>query len=82
MTKIEITYTTKMVISYDGRFDTPAMSVSLENAIAIATMEIKTHNFTMADIIDADTGEVLAIITNDDEDDEDSDLEDIEIFSV
>ena len=72
MMKIELTYTTIMVISYDdGRFNTPAMSISLENAIAIATMEIKVHNFTMADIIDADTGEVLAIITDDEDIDDD-----------
>jgi len=81
MMKIELTYATMIVISYDGgRFDTPAMSLSLENAIAIATMEIKTHNFTMADIIDADTGEILAIITNDD--DEDSDPGETDILSA
>lgn len=62
MLKVAICYSTKIIISYDSRLETPAVTMTLEKAIAIATTEMTTYGFLIADIIDANTGEVLAII--------------------
>ena len=64
MLKVAICYSTKIIITYDSRFNTPAVVMSLDKAIAIATTEMKTYGFLIADIIDADTGEVLTILEN------------------
>lgn len=66
MMNISICYTTKVIISYDSRFNTSAISMSLEKAIAIANAEMRSYGFTNADIIDAETDEILAILENED----------------
>lgn len=66
MMNVSICYTTKVIINYDSRFDTPAVPMSLDKAISTASFEMKTYGFAIADIIDAKTGEVLAIVENDD----------------
>lgn len=67
MIKTELLYTTRAIISYNGfledrRFAKKA--ASLDEIIIAAKKVIINYNFTYADIIDADTGEVLVALGN------------------
>lgn len=66
ITEVEICYTTNMIISFDHIYEVPAKVRRLDAAIGLARSSIKLHNFDVADIIDAATGEVLAIVRNND----------------
>ena len=64
MFDIEICYTTNMFISFDNTYEIHPKVRRLDAAIGLAHSALKLHNFSVADIIDANTGEVLAIIKN------------------
>ena len=58
---IELTYSTKMIINFDRMYD-HNYNGNLDSAINFATQALYLHNFDTADIIDATTGEVIAIV--------------------
>lgn len=61
-TTVEITFGTKMTICFDGYYYSPTRYRQLGEAIQIAEERLEPHDFCRADIIDANTGEVLATI--------------------
>lgn len=61
MINVELCFSTKMVISFDRMYEHEYRG-SLDGAIDFATKALRLHNFGTADIIDATTGEVIAII--------------------
>lgn len=67
--KTTFTYSTKMILSFDQTYETCKMSVSLGDAVAFAEISMKIHNFSVCDIIDANTGEVLAIVKKEEDND-------------
>ena len=58
--------TKKIILTYDSSFETPAVDMTLKKAIEIANAEMNTYGFLIADIMDAETGEILAILNNED----------------
>ena len=67
MIKVELYYTTKCIIEYNGFLEDRRFAKkcgTLDEVIASAKKVIINYNFTYAHIIDADTGEVLALIGN------------------
>lgn len=60
---VTLEYTTKVIISFDHLFETSfAFNPNLSTAIDFAKLAMLNHNFSVADIIDAETGEILAIV--------------------
>ena len=64
--KTEICFTTNMDMVFDNTYSAPRKVRRLGEAIEMAKVSMKLHDFTVCDIIDASTGEVLVIVTNTD----------------
>ena len=64
--KVQITYSTPIDITFDHTYTLPRKYRNFGEAIEMAKFSMKLHNFMTADIVDGMTGEVLAIIENDD----------------
>ena len=64
--KTEICFTTNMDMMFDNTYSAPRAVRKLSDAIEMAKVSMKLHDFTVCDILDASTGEVLAIVTNTD----------------
>ena len=62
---VEIYYCTKMVLCYDQHFYTNAQPMNLGKAIETAKADMRVYGYVSADIIDSETGEILAIIKAD-----------------
>ena len=62
--KIEVTYTTYMRVLFDDKFEIKLGGYTLNDAFAVTTNCMRKHNFTHADIMDDNTGEVLAIVNS------------------
>ena len=60
--KVELSYSTQMILSGDGILSTAQRSMSLNKAVNQAKDLILAYDFDYVDIIDATTGEVLAIV--------------------
>lgn len=77
--KVEFLYSTNMIISFDGTFNKEYRG-SLDIAIDLASDCIEEHNFHYADIIDGITGEIIAVVRNEEDDDleEEPDFDDFE----
>lgn len=63
--KITYDYTTRMTITLDNEFRIEYGAGSLDNGVNKARWAMGEYGFTYADIIDSDTGEVLATLEND-----------------
>ena len=61
-TRVELCYSTQMILSGDGILNTTQRSMSLNKAVNQAKDLILAYDFGYVDIIDAATGEVLAIV--------------------
>lgn len=61
MIRVELTYSTKMIINFDRMYD-HNYNGNLDGAIDFAIKALRLHDFGTADIIDATTGEVIAIV--------------------
>lgn len=65
MFNVKLTYNPNVIVSFDGLYENGHITKtckSLDEMIATTTELLLIHNFTYADIIDADTGEVIAIV--------------------
>ena len=62
--KIEVTYTTYIRVLFNNEFEVKLGAYTLNDAFALTTNYMRRHNFTHADIMDDNTGEVLAIVTD------------------
>lgn len=62
---ITLTYCTSLRICFDNHFYAEARPKSLEKAILEAHADMDFYGFVEADIIDSETGEVLAMIKKD-----------------
>ena len=58
----EICYCTKSYKYYDTHFSTPGRPRSLEEAILEAHRDMEFYGFSEADVVDSETGEILAMI--------------------
>lgn len=61
---INFTYSTKMVVVFDEEYEVPHNG-TLTEAVCIVKNGFYEYGFDKADIIDAETGEVLAMAEND-----------------
>ena len=59
---VEFCYTTSVEIVFDDLFTLRKATLTIGDAVSLASTMMKLHNFTSADIIDTNTGEVLAIV--------------------
>jgi len=59
--RFSLPYSTKMTITFDRMYD-HNINGSLDDALDFVEKAFRLHNFGTADIIDATTGEVLAIV--------------------
>ena len=67
MIKVQLFYTTKCIIEYNGFLEDRRFAEkcgTLDEVIAAAKKVIINYNFVYANIIDADTGEVLVSLGN------------------
>ena len=60
---VDFCYTTSVEIVFDDLFTLRKSTLRLGDAVSLADTMMKLHDFTSADIIDADTGEVIATVT-------------------
>jgi len=65
--KTEICLTTNMDMVFDNTYSAPRKVRRLGDAIEMAKVSMQLHDFSVCDIIDASTGEVLAIIKKTDD---------------
>ena len=63
--KLQLTYCTTMDIYFDGTYTISRKIGTLENMIKLAEYGLITHNFHSADIIDSETGEIIATLSKD-----------------
>ena len=63
--KLQLTYCTKMDICFDNTYTISQKIGTLENMIKLAEYGLTTHNFHNADIIDSETGEIIATLSKD-----------------
>ena len=63
--KLQLTYCTKMDICFDGTYTISRKTGTLENMIKLAEYGLTAHNFHSADIIDSETGEIIATLSKD-----------------
>ena len=63
--KLQLTYCTKMDICFDNTYTISQKIGTLENMIKLAEYGLTAHNFHSADIIDSETGEIIAILSKD-----------------
>ena len=59
---VEIYYCAKITVCYDQSFYTNAQPMNLGKAIDMAKKDMKVYGYVSADIIDSETGEILAIV--------------------
>ena len=62
---VEIYYGAKITMCYDQHFYTNAQPMNLGKAIETAKADMRAYGYVSVDIIDSETGEILAIIKAD-----------------
>ena len=62
---VEIYYCTKITVCYDHHLYTNARPENLRKAIETAKADMRAYGYISAEIIDSETGEILAIIKAD-----------------
>jgi hypothetical protein len=65
MFNVKLTYNPNVIVSFDGIYENGFITKtckSLDKMIETTMDLLLIHNFTRADIIDADTGEIIAIV--------------------
>ncbi len=60
--RVELMYCTMMMINFDRILETSPKPFKLGEALDFARQMIADHDFNQAEIIDANTGEILAIL--------------------
>lgn len=63
--KLQLNCCTKMDICFDGTYTISQKIGTLGNMIKLAEYGLTAHNFHSADIIDSDTGEIIATLSKD-----------------
>ena len=61
--KLQLNYRTKMDICFDKTYTISERIGTLENMIKLAEYALTAHNFYNADIIDSETGEIIATLS-------------------
>ena len=65
--KVDLTFSTSMELVFDHVYVVAKHPRTLNDAINLAKVSMLLHNFTTCDIVDGITGEVLAILTQEQE---------------